>query len=201
MKPELSVTTVIAFMGVDGSGKSTLIKGIKKKLKKKYQSIKYIHLRPYLFLTDKSTINKNPHNQKKIKSQFESFLKILFWLFMYKIFFFIKFKKKNQLIIFDRYAHDLLVDKKRYRFNLTKKLTKYILSFFPTPNLWIILTAPINKIEKRKKELSTSELKRQVKSYINFAKSKKNSLIVNTGKNIQSCISLIISKINFNISR
>ena len=57
---------VISFMGVDGSGKSTLIDLITKKFKNKYKNIKYIHLRPYLFLTDKSVTNANPH-QKKTK--------------------------------------------------------------------------------------------------------------------------------------
>ena len=191
----LKSTTVIAFMGVDGSGKSTLIKEITKKFKKKFKIIKYVHLRPYLFLTDKSTIDSDPHAQKKPKSQFNSLLKILMWLFMYRIFFLIKSRKENQLIIFDRYAHDLLIDKTRYRFNLSDKTTKFILSLFPEPNLWIVLKAPIKLIEKRKKELSTKELKRQMKLYINFSNIKKNSLLLNTGKNITNNIALIKKKI------
>ena len=63
--------------------------------------------------------------------------------------------------------------KTRYRFNLSNKLTQCILNFFPKPDLWIILKAPINLIEKRKKELKTKELKRQMKMYIKFSKKKK----------------------------
>ena len=192
-------TIVISFMGVDGSGKSTLIYKLSKKLSKKFKKIKYLHLRPYLFLTNKSTVNNNPHNQKPQKSQFESLITIFIWLFMY-IFFFINLKKKNQLIIFDRYAHDLLIDRIRYRFNLSKKLTKYILNLFPEPNLWIVLKAPIKLIEKRKKELPTSELKRQMKEYINFAKTKKNTLIIDTSKNIIKNLLLITKKINSIVS-
>ena len=110
-------------------------------------------------------------------------------------FFFFKTRKNNQLIIFDRYAHDLLIDKIRYRFNLPDKITKFILSLFPEPHLWIILKAPIKLIEKRKKELSTNELKRQMKLYINFSNIKKNSLLLNTGKNITKNIALIKKKI------
>ena len=106
-------------------------------------------------------------------------------------FFLIKSRKENQLIIFDRYAHDLLIDKTRYRFNLSDKTTKFILSLFPEPNLWIVLKAPIKLIEKRKKELSTKELKRQMKLYINFARNKKNILLLNTSKNITNSITLI----------
>ena len=87
-------TIIIAFMGVDGSGKSTLINKLCKKLSKKYNKIKYLHLRPYLFLTDKRTIIKNPHIQRTPNSKFLSLLKILLWLFMYKFFFTIMIKKK-----------------------------------------------------------------------------------------------------------
>ena len=182
-------------MGVDGSGKSTLINFITKKLKKKYEKIQYLHLRPYLFLTDKSTTNSNPHKKKKLNSKFASLLKILIWLIIYKIFFLIKLRKKKQLIIFDRYAHDISIDKIRYRFNLSNKLTKFILSLFPQPHLWIILRAPIKLIEKRKKELTTKELNRQMKKYISFSKKRKNSLLLNTSENIKNNILLIEKKL------
>ena len=78
---------VISFMGTDGSGKSTLIKKLTKRLKKNYRKIKYLHLRPYLFLTDSSVVNTNPHDQKLPLSQVESLIKILTWLWMYYFFF------------------------------------------------------------------------------------------------------------------
>lgn len=169
----LKSTLVISFMGVDGSGKSTLIKKLNERLKKSSLKIKNLHLRPYFFLTDTSTVNSNPHDQKPPSSQLISLIKILKWFFIYHIFFIMNLNKKNQLIIFDRYAHDLLIDKIRYRFNLPKKLTKLILNLFPKPHLWIVLKAPIKVIEKRKKELPTKELKRQMNEYINFSKKKK----------------------------
>ena len=168
-----SKTLVIAFMGVDGSGKSTLIKELNTKLNKNYKKIKNLHLRPYLFLIDRRTVISNPHSEKTPKSKIISFLQILIWFFIYHFFFLINLNRKNQLIIFDRYAHDLLFDKIRYRFNLANKFTRFILNFFPKPHLWIILKAPIKLIEKRKKELKTKELKRQMKMYIKFSKKKK----------------------------
>ena len=51
-------------MGVDGSGKSTLIELLKKRLKNKFKKIKYVHLRPYLILFDKSIVQTNPHKTK-----------------------------------------------------------------------------------------------------------------------------------------
>ena len=57
-----------------------------------------------------------------------------------------------KVYIFDRYAHDVLIDPIRYRFNLSKKLTKFILGFFPEPDLWIYLKPSIKTIKSRKIE-------------------------------------------------
>ena len=191
---KLNTTLVISFMGVDGVGKSTLITSLNKRLKKNSFKIKNLHLRPYFFLTDTRTVIKNPHEEKSLNSKFISLIRILIWLFMYRIFFLANLNKKNQLIIFDRYAHDLLIDKIRYKFNLPRKITKFILDLFPRPHLWIILKAPIKLIEKRKKELPTKELKRQMREYLNFSKKKKNVIILDTNNKIYKNISLIIKK-------
>jgi thymidylate kinase len=191
-----SSSIVVSFMGVDGSGKSRLIDLLRKKLKNKFKKIKYIHLRPYLILLDKSTVQSNPHNSKATWPMLLNFIRILYWLIVYRFFFHLFANNPKQLIIFDRYAHDLMIDPIRYKFNLPNRITKFILNLFPNPNLWIVLNAPIKVLEKRKKELPTKELKRQIRTYLNFAKQRKNSIVVNTNNSVQSCLSLIIKKIN-----
>ena len=187
---------IVSFMGVDGSGKSTLIELLRKKLKNKFRKIKYIHLRPYLILLDKSTVQANPHKSKKTWPILLNFFRILYWLIIYRFFFYLFGNNSNQLIIFDRYAHDLMIDPIRYKFNLPINITKFILNLFPNPNLWIVVNAPIKVLEKRKKELPTKELKRQIRTYLNFAKQRKNSIVVNTNNSVQSSLSLIIKKID-----
>ena len=186
---------VISFMGVDGSGKSTLIELLRKKLKNKFKKIKYVHLRPYLILLDKSTVQANPHKTKKTWPILLNFIRILYWLIIYRLFFYLFANKPRQLIIFDRYADDLMIDPIRYKFNLPNKITKFILNFFPNPSLWIVLNAPIKELEKRKKELPTKELKKQIRIYLNFAKQRKNSIVINTNNSVQSSLSLIIKKL------
>ena len=167
-------------MGVDGSGKSTLINKLIKSLSKKYKKIKYLHLRPYLFLLDRRTVISNPHINKSLHSKTISLIKILVWLFIYKFFFLLNRNKKNQLIIFDRYAHDILIDPLRYKHNLPNILTKFLLSLFPAPNLWIFLNPSLKIILSRKNELPIYELRRQIKKYKIFFRKSKNVLRLNT---------------------
>ena len=187
---------VLSFMGVDGAGKTTLINLLKKKVKKNFSKIRYIHLRPYFLLLDTRNTVSNPHKNKEKSFAIISFFKILYWLIVYRIYFiFLRFKKR-ELIIFDRYAHDLSIDKIRYQFNLSQKLTKLLLNFFPEPNLWVHLEASISKIEKRKKELPRDELQKQLRNYRYFFKNKKNYIKINTNYQLNKNLNLIIGKIN-----
>jgi|TARA_B110000259_G_scaffold188341_1_gene246588 thymidylate kinase len=180
---------IISFMGVDGSGKTTLSKKIKKDLK---QSV-YLHLKPYILFQDKRNIIKNPHNNKK-SFFISSVLRLLSWLISYKIYFFKN--KSNKFYIFDRFAHDILIDPLRYKHNLSKNLTRFILNFFPRPDLWIFLNPSLKIIKSRKQELPDIELKRQIKEYSIFFKNKKNVLILNTNTKTNSLIKKIKKKMN-----
>ena len=170
---KLKKNIIISFMGVDGSGKTTLAKNIHRIIK----NSKYLHLKPYIIFQDKRTVIKNPHNQKK--SSFTiSLLRLFTWLISYKIFFFQN--KIKKIYFFDRYAHDILIDPLRYKHNSSQILTKFILSFFPKPDLWIFLNSSLKTIKSRKMELSDSELKRQITDYKVFFRNQKNVLKLNT---------------------
>jgi thymidylate kinase len=73
-------------------------------------------------------------------------------------------------------------------------MTKFLLTLFPKPNLWIYLEAPIKIIEKRKKELTRSELIRQKNEYKKLLNKESNVLVVNTNQKIEKNISLIVRK-------
>ena len=185
---KIKLPLVISFMGVDGSGKTTLSTRLKKKLKKS----KYLHLKPYILFQDRRRIIKNPHKQTQ-STYIVSLLRLISWLISYKVFFLTQQSKK--IYIFDRYAHDILIDPLRYKNNLSKYTTKFILSFFPKPDLWIFLNPSIRTIKLRKIELSDIELKRQIKDYSIFYKNKKNVLILDTKTQSNVLISKIKNKI------
>ena len=182
---KLKKNIIVSLMGVDGSGKTTLAK----KLNKIFKKSKYLHLKPYILFQDRRTVIKNPHDQKKSSATL-SLLRLLSWLISYKIFFYLK--KNIKIFFFDRYAHDVLIDPLRYKHNLSETLTKFILKFFPKPNLWIFLNPPLKTIKARKQELPVNELGRQIQDYTQFFKNKKN--VIKLNKNFQKEKVVMITK-------
>ena len=158
-----------------------------------FKGSKYLHLKPYILFQDRRTVIKKPHQQKK-SSFLLSFFRLLSWLISFKIFF--NYNRSKKIYIFDRYAHDILVDPLRYRHNLSYDLTKFILNFFPKPDLWIFLNPSLKTIKSRKHELSDNELKRQTKGYTHFLKNQKNMIKLNLNNNKKKIIKQIKNKID-----
>ena len=99
-----------------------------------------------------------------------------------------------KLFIFDRYPHDILIDKIRYRFNLNLDLTKFILKLFPKPFLWINMTGNANEIWNRKKEVNFKVLKSQMYEYKRFVKNKK-FINVSSFEEHEKTINIILNKL------
>jgi len=181
-------TIIVSLMGVDGSGKTTLAK----KLNKTFKYSKYLHFKPYIIFKDRRTVVKNPQKQKK-SSFLLSLLRLLSWYISYKFFFYKE--KGKKIFIFDRYAHDILVDPLRYKHSLSKNLTKFFLNFFPQPNLWLFLKPSFKTIKSRKFELSDQELRRQIRDYSIFFFNRKNVLKLNSNNQNKILITKVKEKI------
>jgi thymidylate kinase len=184
---------IIAFLGTDGSGKTTMIKKLEKYLKNNKISTKYIHLRPTIFNKNKKVV-LNPHDQDS-RSKFLSFIKLFYWLFIFKFYFIFKSSNNFKVFFFDRYPHDLLYDPIRYRFNLNKKITKKILELFPTPDLWIIMSGNPLKIWNRKREIKYNVLEILLRRYVRFGVSTPNTIIFNKNSDFKKIINFIKNKI------
>ena len=185
---KLKKKIIVSLMGVDGSGKTTLAN----KLHKMFSGSKYLHLKPYILFQDRRTVIKDPHHEKK-SIFILSLVRFMSWLISYKVFFFLNNRKK--IYIFDRYAHDVIIDPQRYKHSLSTGLTKFILNFFPKPDLWIFLNPTLKTIESRKRELSIKEIKRQIKDYTKFFRNQKNVLKLNQNTKEKKLIKQIKKKI------
>jgi len=186
----------LAFLGPDGSGKSSVIEGVKERLNPEtFTAVEVIHLRPHIGLNNMqkknfSVVADNPHGEK-CRSQFSSIIKIMYFFFDYTLGYFIKIKpllKNNTLVIFDRYYYDLLVDPKRYRYGGLMWFARLIGRFIPRPNLVILLNASAKTIQSRKQEVSAEETARQTGAYINLANNMKNAIIIDAEQPIEKVV-------------
>ena len=157
----------IAFLGPDGSGKSTIISGLLDK-DLPFERSDYFHLKP--FKQKEGIVNpvvQDPHKNAPY-GVLKSYFKLLVFIVQYNYGWVKNINPllgKSSLIIFDRYYDDLLVDFRRYRYGGSLKIAKWVSNLIPKPDLCFILTAESDIIYQRKQEVSLEELKRQIMGY------------------------------------
>lgn len=200
----------IAFLGTDGSGKSTIIDAITPVLAEAFhKGVYYEHMRPnYLpslaVLTGRRSKDApveqctNPHGGKQ-SGFFGSLLRIsYYWLdytygYMRKIW--IDKSVKNHVWIFDRYFYDYVNDPQRACIRLPKWLLRCYGLFVPIPDLVICLGTDPEKIHERKPELPIEEVDRQVKALKKFANNNSKAVWVDTGCSVEESVNQTMTAI------
>lgn len=188
---------MIAFIGCDGSGKSTLVKKLIKKLSVKGYDSEYRHQYNY-FLSN--TLGKRIRIRKKItrgtkKKKF--YYKL--WLFVvYPNLLFdwlwVKITKRKKFFVSDRYVYDLMVGwDLQGRLNF---LSGFLLRNFPKPDIIFLTDARPKILYKRRgneyPNIGFCKKKRDL--YLTFAKKKKIK-IINTEKSIETSMKEIMESI------
>lgn len=171
---------LIIFIGVDGSGKSTIIDELTLNfsVKRKLLSISKYHFRPKIIkgsFTSKKNIKKStssPHSTKTL-STVESYMKILFIVLNYLLFLPYLYLKKflGHIVMFDRHYIDLFFDEKRYRINQKSiPLAKLFEFIIPKPDKIFFVLGNEKIIYERKKEVELKEIISIQKKYVSFIK-------------------------------
>lgn len=187
----------VCFVGVDGTGKSTLIKKICKEIGDENCDVQYMGL--YNWETSFAKWCMKDGKRRILKKVLTPISLITeFWHRYYKHY------SSNKIVLFDRYTYEQLIRTA----NSNKKLIKYIVSFlyyiflvkvYPKPSLIIYLHCSIQTSIARKDDIDTEDeidkLKRNKALYDQHFLNHRNVFSVNTGNNdIDEIVKLIIDE-------
>ena len=193
----------IAFIGIDGSGKTTIMEEVEKELKKLGEESKPVYMGlggnftfPFLRGTMKFYSNIKYRQLNKIRKkelkQDNWRERGFFWVLVQYIELWtrwIKYKlfSKRKIILFDRFFYDGLVLTNEKNFHFFKKIT-------PKPDICFMPVAPPEIIRERKDEASKENIKNFYKKAELLKKHFKIEVIDNT-KLLEEVIKEVMEKI------
>lgn len=187
----------VSILGPDGAGKSTLLKGLKTRLALIAKPIVVRHLKPDIFFRAHRRSHglvTDPHG-KPPRSALVSALKLVLWVIEMWIDRLFTVRENSPLEIWDRYYHDVLVDPKRYRYRGPMWFVHAIGWLAPKPDLFVILDAPAEVLQKRKQEVPPEETARQRKAYGALARRFEHTVIVDASRPVDMVVSDVAAAI------
>lgn len=184
---------MIAILGTDGAGKSAVIEAISPSLNDAtHKALKVMHLRPTLFpplgkikggKSDAQGVVADPHGQAP-SGFLMSLVRLVYYFMDYTIGYWTLVRpiisKSPSIVLFDRYAYDILIDPARLRIDLPQWILRIFVRTIPAPHLIIGLYGDPEILANRKKELPVSEVRRQVKALKKLLTKTKNAVLVST---------------------
>ena len=195
---------IVAFLGPDGAGKSTVLERLWNKEIAFSKTRSHTHLKPQYWLKKRSQsrgVVSDPHAEEP-RDFWTVSLKMLVYVQEYWIDYVMRPHKEAHLKIFDRYMHDILLDKRRYRIPEDHILLPYLVRLAPQPTFFVVLNADPEVIQSRKQEVSFEGTQKQCASYLSFAKKHpKTTIIVNANQDIDDVLTEVITKLSTQLHR
>lgn len=198
---------MVAVLGVDGAGKSTVMAALERDLGPAFWSTKQYHGRalesPLRWTkrvreqrrrrdaeieaeAEKSRKKPRDPHAKSLRGLGLSLVKLGVW---WADFTFLGYVmdvhprlRRSGLVLFDRYYQDLLVDPRRHRYGGPLWLARLAGRFFPKPDLVVLLDAAPEVLYARKREVSLDETTRQREAYLDLVKEIPNGRVVDASR-------------------
>ena len=136
---------------------------------------------------------QNPHGTSA-RTALASVIKLAAWYLEFTVGWIIRLWKPLEqgfMVLFDRYAYDILVDPRRYRYGGPAWLARAFARAVPQPDLVIALDAPARTLIGRKKEISHEELERQRREYTELVDSLENGRVVDADRPVGDVVKAV----------
>lgn len=186
----------VAILGPDGSGKSTIIEGLRGQWSQMGMKSAASHWRPEWLrpAPPQSGPVTDPHGKPPrgmIASLVKLALLFLDWTFGFRVVLAHQ-RAKGVLVVFDRCFHDLLADPRRYRFGAPLWLAECCNLFLPKPDALILLDAPAEVVHARKPE-TTIETARMLRDrYLKVVRRYPYGQVVNCDQSVTQVVDDVV---------
>lgn len=189
--------SMVAVLGADGSGKSTVIGAIRPVLEQAtHGAVTVSHLRPGLLpplarlkgrVPESAAPVSVPHGARP-SGVLGSLVRLAWLLADYVLGYWVRVRpdlaRRVAIWIFDRHAADIALDPRRFRIALPGWLLWAGVRLAPKPDLYICLVAEPEVVHRRKAEVPLEETRRQVAALREFAAREPRAVIVDTDGDI-----------------
>lgn len=185
----------IAILGVDGSGKSSVLQALSERfLAAPITGVKVIHRRPALVYPANEQKPGEPitHYSRpahgKVKSTLKLAVMVMDWLFGYWGILAHQ-RAQGYLLFCDRHSLlDMIADPLRYRYGGSSWLVRMSLYLVPMPDLVLLLDAPVATLQARKQELPVEEVTRQRQAYLALIRTLPSTQIIDASKPLNQVV-------------
>jgi thymidylate kinase len=158
----------VVFLGPDGVGKSTVIEAVRHDLSPIFLSEKYLTFAPGLLPSRFEALKPDGPHSLPPRSYPASLVKAAWWCVCYTLGYLVTIHSalaRATFVVNHRYLPDAIVDPKRYRYSGPQWILRALWRVAPKPHLLMLLDAPAEVIQARKKEVAPEETARQRDGY------------------------------------
>lgn len=194
----------VVLLGLDGSGKSTVLEALEKIFSQpSFVGVKIVSRHPGFLYDRLLQVKPSPHHSDDEPIAIEHYgkpphgtIKSITKLGILALDWFAGYwgqmvhqRAKGLLILFDRHFFlDVAIDPLRYRYGGPLWFARLMGRLLPKPDLVILLDAPIEVLQNRKQEISLEEAARQRSAYLELIEKWPNSHIIDVSKPLEQVI-------------